>query len=215
MDMDRHLVNALRNRAFAIESLIAPTQALLNELTTDQPAARISARIGIEAGVQESVYLIEPTAIGWPPEMFVQAACAGAEPELQQFLSLAQPISKLYHASAKASSIIGSFFGTATNQQAVLAAEELQVRLENPVLTELEQIVKTHLSTAQTAKNQQTAGVYLQPGVHGYPDSYIVAAREAITRELGLAAEEHVSFDTLDRNYIVPTHTLVDRKSVV
>ena len=177
--MDRNRINALRNRAFAIDSLIAPTQALLAELTSEHPTAHISARIGIEAGPFESVHLIDPKAITWPTGLFVQVACAEAHTDLQRFIETALPIRQLYHDSAKAASFFGSLFSTTANQQAVEAAQELETRLTDPILSELEHAVKNHLETAHVARQLQTSGVQLFPGVHGYPDTYITAARQA------------------------------------
>lgn len=212
--MDRNRINALRNRAFAIDSLIAPTQALLAELTSEHPTAHISARIGIEAGPFESVHLIDPKAITWPTGLFVQVACAEAHTDLQRFIETALPIRQLYHDSAKAASFFGSLFSTTANQQAVEAAQELETRLTDPILSELEHAVKNHLETAHVARQLQTSGVQLFPGVHGYPDTYITAARQALTRELGLAEDYTPSFDTLDRNYITPTHNLVKELNI-
>lgn len=207
--MDRNRINALRNRAFAIDSLIAPAQGLLAEVTQEPPTAHVSARIGIEAGPFESVHLIDPKAITWPSSLFVHTACAGAQGDLQHFIDLALPIRQLYHDSAKATSFFGSLFSTQTNQQALQAVEQLQLRLSDPTINDLERAVKTHLQAAHQAREQQAAGVHLFPGVHGHPDTYLAAARKALTQELGLTEEHNPAFDTLDRNYIVATYNLV------
>lgn len=209
--MDRSRVNALRNRAAALIDYIPTVEALIATLTAEPLPARVSTQIGITDGA-ESVHVIDPTMITWPPGMFVRAECTDALESLQKFLNLIAPLGQLYRASEKAGSLFGSLFSSAAhNAAAQAAAEELELRLTDPAISELETVAKDALHRAQLANNLQLRGVHLNPGVHGLPDTYISAARNALVAELGLENTVGIGFDTLDRNYVYPTFMLVQR----
>ncbi|MDO4760330.1 MAG: DEAD/DEAH box helicase [Corynebacterium sp.] len=225
--MDRNRLNALRNRAAALNSMLPALLALQADLTSDRAAqVSIPHRISIESA-KEYLYLIDPATVAWPHGLYVRAELLGTHsgidiranaseveagtsdnlPEcfvvLSALIEKIQPLGQLYRDSQHAADgFFGKLMRGGAVERAQLAAEELEQRLMDPHLLELDTQARFYLQRAADAHRKQQAGVSLT--TTDYPE----AVHAALCEALDVRAPK---VDTLDRSYIYPAVQLVAR----
>ncbi|ADK28948.1 DEAD/DEAH box helicase [Corynebacterium pseudotuberculosis] len=209
--MERSHLAAIRGRAQQLISLKDRAVAVASYVSADLPTAR-AVHLGVEAG---SVRLIDTSTIVWPHELYLYAEFAEEKETImatvQNYSALVAPLIPLLDQSAAAANgRFFSFFSSTNVAAAQQAAAELERLLENPAISSAALSITHILSRADEANRIQQLGVHLTPGVHGTPERYTVAARSSLAQALGLGIGiDSVSFDSLDRSYVIPARQLV------